>query len=152
MTILKSKIDESVNFVNDSPITGRIETRFVQRPGKDILYLSSQTGCDKLCKMCWLTATGQILHENLSLKDFERQIDVGESLLRSHGGKNRILHINFMARGEPLSNPILAINWNRIMVYAEEMFSWYDEIVPIVSSILPKDMVDLELLDRKSVV
>ncbi len=145
MKVLQSTLDESVNYVESMhPEPGAVETRYVRRGNKDILYLSSQTGCEKLCKMCWLTATGQTKFRNLEYWEFEKQLIVGgqhfENKIKTLGEP---LHINFMARGEPLSNPVLALNWNQLMGYANTLFYWKNPIVPIVSSIIPNDKFDL---------
>jgi adenine C2-methylase RlmN of 23S rRNA A2503 and tRNA A37 len=147
MQVLHSELDPSTNYISSGLLQGKIETRYVRRLDKDILYLSSQTGCDKLCKMCWLTATGQTDYVQITDRMFRKQMELG---LGHIAGLKRIvfpetLHINFMARGEPLSNPVLAMNWRELMWYAEELFPFYKKFVPIISSIIPNDCVDLEL-------
>lgn len=59
MSVLKSEIDRSVNFV-EQKLEGFIESRFVRKkPEYFICYLSSQLGCSKGCKFCHLTASKQ---------------------------------------------------------------------------------------------
>jgi adenine C2-methylase RlmN of 23S rRNA A2503 and tRNA A37 len=148
MKILHSKEDASINLI----LHDNIETRYVRRPGKDILYLSSQTGCSQLCKMCWLTATGQIHARNVTVDEYVEQLNVGINHLKFDlKERNEILHINFMARGEPLLNEHLADHWFELMLHTELMLAefqksykpMYKKIVPIISSIIPKNMIDL---------
>jgi len=100
-----SMLDASVNFSRQHPEGGMVETRFVQRtPDRFIVYLSSFTGCDKACRFCHLTQTGQTSEIRLSRDEILVQAE--EVLSRAAAGtKARTVHFNFMARGEPLSNP-----------------------------------------------
>lgn len=111
---LSSGIDASVNTVID----GDFETRFVVRPsteqpGKDdiIIYLSSARGCAQSCRMCWLTQTGQTDETPATLEDFIRQAQLSFSEAEKYVFENQrqvaSMHYNFMARGEPLLNPII---------------------------------------------
>lgn len=106
MEVLTSKIDKSINFV-EQQLTGFIESRYVRRTDEYfIAYLSSQTGCNRGCLMCHLTATKQTMFNNCDLTEFVSQLET----VFSHYEKDVIantLHINFMARGEPLANPTI---------------------------------------------
>lgn len=103
---LKSQLDASVNFV-EAQLVGFLESRYVRRePRYFVAYLSSQTGCNRGCQMCHLTVTGQTQFKNADLQDFVSQYDV---ILR-HYVKDEpapLVHVNFMARGEPLANPTI---------------------------------------------
>jgi adenine C2-methylase RlmN of 23S rRNA A2503 and tRNA A37 len=106
MRILSSNFDRSVNFV-EHQLTGFIESRYVRR--KDdyfIAYLSSQTGCNRGCRMCHLTATKQTQFTNCDMQDFVSQL---ETVFAHYDNDTpaKTLHINWMARGEPLSNPTM---------------------------------------------
>lgn len=106
MRILTSNLDQSVNFV-EQQLTGFIESRYVRR-NRDyfIAYLSSQTGCNRGCRMCHLTATRQTQFSNCDQQDFISQLDT----VFSHYDKDEpadAIHINWMARGEPLANPTM---------------------------------------------
>lgn len=103
---LKSQLDASVNFV-EAQLVGFLESRYVRRESRYfVAYLSSQTGCNRGCQMCHLTVTGQTQFKNADLQDFVSQYDV---ILR-HYVKDEpapLVHVNFMARGEPLANPTI---------------------------------------------
>lgn len=103
---LSSCEDASVNFIFDN----NIEARFVQRtPEYFICYLSSHNGCNKACRFCHLTQTGQTDFDEVDLKQY---IEQAETVLKFYQEKvscGKILpaqkvHFNFMARGEPLAN------------------------------------------------
>ncbi len=114
VSIEKSKIDQSVNFI-EKKIEGFLESRYVRR--KDdyfICYLSSSSGCDLACRMCHLTATGQNGKSLNRLQDADYQDYLQQALqvfkhYRSEceEKKNppaRICHLNFMARGDFFAN------------------------------------------------
>lgn len=103
MRILESKIDESVNFIEEQLI-GFIESRYVRKVDDYfIAYLSSQTGCNRGCAFCHLTATSQTRSLDCTHEDF---MDQAKTVF-AHYAKDRparYMHYNFMARGEPLAN------------------------------------------------
>jgi adenine C2-methylase RlmN of 23S rRNA A2503 and tRNA A37 len=110
--ILKSNIDKSVNIVEEQ-LKGFIETRYVRRNDDYfIAYLSSQTGCNRGCKFCHLTATKQTQFENVDLRGFQLQLDKCLSQywddVKATAKRAKRIHINFMARGEPLNNEIFS--------------------------------------------
>lgn len=101
--VLKSQIDQSVNFV-EQQLVGFLESRYVRKvEDYFICYLSSQTGCNRGCKFCHLTASGQTAFTDSSLNDFLNQ---AKQVFTHY--KNEIpakyMHYNFMARGEALAN------------------------------------------------
>lgn len=108
MRKLYSELDRSVNFVTTADI-GYFESRYVSRPGKDycIVYLSSQSGCAKACRMCHLTATRQVKSVDATLQDFQQQAEVvlqhWDGLDASLQAEHKRVHFNFMARGEALA-------------------------------------------------
>lgn len=106
MEALFSALDQSVNFVEDA-LTGFVEARYVRKTEDYfIAYLSSQTGCNRGCKFCHLTATRQTKFEDVDWEGFEAQADT----IFDHYDADRparYMHYNFMARGEPLLNPWL---------------------------------------------
>jgi adenine C2-methylase RlmN of 23S rRNA A2503 and tRNA A37 len=105
--VLESQEDSSVNFVADKEDGGKIETRFVQRdPDYFIVYLSSHTGCNKSCRMCHLTATGQTYFTPTTPNEYLQQAErVFRHWYTVQQKETKTVHFNFMARGEPLANP-----------------------------------------------
>jgi adenine C2-methylase RlmN of 23S rRNA A2503 and tRNA A37 len=101
-----SAMDQSVNYSRPTSDGGMVETRFVRRiSSRFIVYISSMTGCDKACRFCHLTQTGQTMARFLSV---EEMIAQAETVLgASTFGQGETVHFNFMARGEPLSNPAI---------------------------------------------
>lgn len=102
-----SEQDASINWDRAVDI-GRLETRYVRRcPDYFVVYLSSQTGCVQACRMCHLTASGQT---HIRDATFAEIIDQAATVLDYYGSAAppaRIVHFNFMARGEPLANHAL---------------------------------------------
>lgn len=99
--------DASVNWDRPADV-GRIEARYVRR-GQDylVVYLSSQTGCDQGCRMCHLTATGQTHLRDVTQEEFLQQATTVLTHYQRKAPPARSVHFNFMARGEPLANPVL---------------------------------------------
>jgi 23S rRNA (adenine2503-C2)-methyltransferase len=115
MKVLESKIDQSVNFVEDALI-GFIESRYVRRSDDYFIgYLSSQTGCNRGCVFCHLTATSQTRSLDCTHEDFMQQART----VMSHYAKDRparYMHWNFMARGEALANKWLVDNATELLM------------------------------------
>jgi adenine C2-methylase RlmN of 23S rRNA A2503 and tRNA A37 len=101
---LRSSLDSSINFSRQDPRGGMVETRFVQRaPERFIIYISSMLGCDKACRFCHLTQTGQT---NATCLSADEMIEQARTVLSEVGDAGaETVHFNFMARGEPLANP-----------------------------------------------
>jgi 23S rRNA (adenine2503-C2)-methyltransferase len=107
LKILNSQIDRSVNFVEEQ-LVGFLESRFVRKCDEYfIAYLSSQTGCNRGCTFCHLTATGQTSFVDSSHNDFMAQAIQVFKHYRKQDKPAKYMHYNFMARGEPLANKIL---------------------------------------------
>jgi 23S rRNA (adenine2503-C2)-methyltransferase len=110
-----SQQDASVNW--DRPAEpGRIEARYVRRcPDYVVVYLSSQTGCDHGCRMCHLTATGQTRQRDVTYGEFIEQAETVLEYYRHEAPPARSVHFNFMARGEPLANPVFLANADELL-------------------------------------
>lgn len=107
-TIIRAVEDESVNFVRRLSGNAAFEARYVRRTSDYIIaYVSSQGGCDRACRFCHLTATGQTDMTQADADDFVAQIS---SVLSHHDAqavRPARMNVNWMARGEPLLNPIM---------------------------------------------
>jgi adenine C2-methylase RlmN of 23S rRNA A2503 and tRNA A37 len=135
-TALRSSLDSSINFSRQDPRGGMVETRFVQRvPERFIVYISSMLGCDKACRFCHLTQTGQT---NATCLSEDEMVEQARTVLAEVGDAGAsTVHFNFMARGEPMSNP--SVNRN-LFVRLAELASSYGLASRIkISSILPMD-------------
>ncbi len=107
LQVLNSQEDRSVNFVEEQ-LVGFIESRFVRKCDEYfIAYLSSQTGCNRGCTFCHLTATGQTSFVDSSHNDFMAQAIQIFKHYRKEKKRADYMHYNFMARGEALANKIL---------------------------------------------
>lgn len=134
---VRSSIDASVNFVREHPLGGLVETRFVRRvPERFIVYLSTMNGCDKACRFCHLTQSGQTMADLLSSDEILEQ--AAEVLKSSDHSGAHTVHFNFMARGEPLSNP--AVGHGLFSALGERAATYGLKSRMKVSTIFPLDM------------
>lgn len=133
--------DESVNFVRPAP-GGYLEARYVRRgPEYFIAYVSSQAGCDRACRFCHLTATGQTSMDQSSTDDYVGQIADVLTHHRKQEVRPTRMNMNFMARGEPLLNPVLHSRnaWSDMSsrVRASAASSGVERVLMNVSTIMP---------------
>lgn len=144
----KSEVDKSVNFVYDASQIGMFEARYVRRENDYfIVYLSSQSGCDQACRMCHLTATGQNKYENATLQDFLLQ---AEQVYSHYDEQNpaKLVHYNFMARGEALNNKLILENSGLLLSQLSDMASKRNlESKFLISTILPQSIGTMTLKD-----
>ena len=139
--ILKSEEDPSVNFITPCKDGGYFESRYVRRrEDYFICYLSSQSGCNRGCKFCHLTTTKQTMMTDADyLKFISQALEVYKHYDKEV--KAKVVHYNWMARGEPLCNKtITKINrylFDTLTGLAEER-----ELIPRfnISTIMPKTM------------
>jgi adenine C2-methylase RlmN of 23S rRNA A2503 and tRNA A37 len=138
-TSIRSSVDRSVNFSRLTEDGGMVETRFVRRVAtRFIVYISSMTGCDKACRFCHLTQTGQTMARLLGVEEMVAQAET--VLAASEFSHGETVHFNFMARGEPLSNPAVG----------RELFERLGELAVSlglkprikISTIMPDDLVE----------
>lgn len=144
MQVLTSREDASVNFVFPS---GQ-EARFVRRVDDYIIvYLSSHDGCDRTCRFCHLTQSGQtnfnpsshadlVAQANTVLAHYRRQVETGLM------PPAKRVHFNWMARGEPLLSPVIQQEWALV---TESLHNLANQagLVDIrfnISTILPRDL------------
>lgn len=146
-TLLKSEIDDSVNFVlKTNP--GMIECRYVRRcEDYFIVYLSSQTGCNKACRMCHLTQTGQTAFRDV---EFQEYLDQAHQVFDYYSSqtKAKTVHFNFMSRGEVFANRDLLISeaYTDLIKYLSDIAYRY-KVIPKFkfSTIMPQEMHNRKL-------
>lgn len=116
LQVLNSNIDRSVNFIEEQ-LVGFLEARFVRKcDDYFIAYLSSQTGCNRGCTFCHLTATNQTSFTDSSHNDFMAQAIQVFKHYRMQKSPAKYIHYNFMARGEPLANKILLESGDELLL------------------------------------
>lgn len=143
--MLHSQIDPSVNFVTPLEV-GNFEARYVRRtPEYFTVYLSSQSGCNRGCKMCHLTTTKQTQFVNASSGHYR---DQAMQVFRHYSGQPPAerVHYNFMARGEALSNPYLLEDSGEILDRLGRL-AVHRELIPrfLISTIMPSNLRGLSL-------
>lgn len=150
---LTSSIDQSVNFITPANGVGFFEARHVRRdpvPGGEdyvICYLSSQSGCAAACRMCHLTQSGQNEFVNATLQDFRDQAETFFEFYDRHRPAN-LIHFNFMARGEPLSNDLVMSDSGALLTMLGDLAKARGvQSKFLISSILPKEMGQRTLTD-----
>lgn len=138
METLKSQIDESVNFVEEH-LKGFVESRYVRRTERYFnCYLSSQTGCNKGCRFCHLTATRQTTFEDVTpLQFLEQARQVFSYYVKESPAK--VVHYSFMARGEALANQYMLDHGDEILMGLGK-FAVDHSLIPKfnISSIMPR--------------
>lgn len=148
LQVLNSQIDRSVNFV-EQQLVGFLESRFVRKCDEYfIAYLSSQSGCNRGCTFCHLTATGQTSFVDSSHNDFMAQAIQIFKHYRMQNKPAKYMHYNFMARGEPLANQILLDDGDTLLaklgqVAKEEGLPAKFNVSTIMPLTLKKSLVDV---------
>lgn len=104
---LVSAYDHSTNSV----LAG-FESRWVRREDAEIIYLSSFDGCNQACRMCHLTQQKQTNMNPATIQDFLKQASLSLDAMAFQRSADttesiKTLHFNFMARGEPMLNPVI---------------------------------------------
>lgn len=144
--VLESVIDSSINFVEPYVDGGFLESRFVQRrPDTFIVYLSSMTGCDKACRFCHLTQTGQTTMTQTTFQEYLTQARQVLNLAKARCDINLVenIHFNFMARGDILNNNNFKSNPYRFITSLEKLGKQYFPNATCrfkISTIFPKDV------------
>jgi adenine C2-methylase RlmN of 23S rRNA A2503 and tRNA A37 len=144
----QSSQDASVNWDRAADV-GRVEARYVRRREDYFaVYLSSQTGCDQGCRMCHLTATGQTRLRDVTHEEFLEQAETVLDHYRREAPPARSVHFNFMARGEPLANPVLLSHADELLgELARRAVALGLRPRYLVSTIFPRELGDRLLED-----
>jgi len=148
LQVMHSQIDRSVNFA-EQQLVGFLESRFVRKCDEYfIAYLSSQTGCNRGCTFCHLTATGQTSFTDSSHNDFMAQAIQIFKHYRKEETPAKYMHYNFMARGEPLANKLLLNSGDELLsklgqVAKEEGLPAKFNVSTIMPLTLKKSLIDV---------
>jgi len=148
--VLLSEMDASVNFVTKGDYPGMIEARYVRRsPDYFIIYLSSQTGCQKACRFCHLTQTGQTAYQDVTLEQYMDQADRVFSHYDQQEQPARSVHFNFMSRGEVFANQLLLNGAGSELIDGLKRRAVQRGLIPRIkfSTIMPKELDQIELAD-----
>lgn len=142
MKEMHSSLDESVNFVEED-LKGFIEARYVRREDRYFnCYLSSQSGCNKGCRFCHLTATKQTAFDDVDGPGFLKQAEDVFAHYRSEKRTSaRFVHYSFMARGEALANQHMLRDADSILIPLAN-FAVQNKLNPKfnISTIMPKTL------------
>lgn len=113
--IIKSAEDQSINIV-DRQLVGFLESRYVRREEKYFCcYLSSQSGCNRGCKFCHLTATDQTRFDDSTTDHYISQATAVFRQYKLSGVPAKYVHFNYMARGEILANKFFLNNADEVI-------------------------------------
>lgn len=148
LEVLKSETDDSVNFIRRLENGDVFESRYVRRcPEYFIAYLSSHAGCDKACRMCHLTQTGQTSMTPATVQDYARQAwSVLNYYTEQSDGAAKRLNFNFMARGEPFANPTIINSFRRLREMLERKGTEFDVDTQLnISTIMPIEIEHVDL-------
>lgn len=143
---LASHEDKSVNFVFDN----WLEARYVRRVDDYfIVYLSSHDGCNKSCRFCHLTQTGQTSFNETSLEQYIQQaktvLEYYDTVKDIQGAAQKV-NFNFMARGEALANSVLLENAKELFTQLENLAIERNLIANFnVSTIMPQEVMNKDL-------
>lgn len=140
---LKSEIDSSINYVVPTEDGGYFESRYVRRhPEYFVCYLSSQSGCNRGCAFCHLTATQQTMFQQSNLSEFIAQAikPISHYYFKvKEQDPARYVHFNWMARGEALCNPTIVNESTELLGKLGDMAKSYDLLPKFnMSTIMPK--------------
>ncbi len=147
-TAHRSRQDASVNWDRPADV-GRLEARYVRRcPDYFVVYLSSQTGCAQGCRMCHLTASGQTRLRDATFGEMFEQARTVLDHYRREAQPARMVHFNFMARGEPLANRALLADADGLLGELSRLAVALG-LRPrhLVSTIVPRELGDRPLED-----
>lgn len=140
---LPSNEDQSVNFVFDN----MMEARYVRRVDDYfICYLSSHTGCNKSCRFCHLTQTGQVDMVDAKIEDYVKQAQYVLEYYDTLNKPAKKVNFNFMSRGEVLANQFFLSHANEILEALQSMANQRGLDCKFnISTIMPNEVADIDL-------
>ncbi len=148
--ILKSKIDPSVNFIQQYG-KGKIESRYVRKgPHYISAYVSSHSGCTMKCRMCFLTQNKDFTMDHVDIKTYASQINTILSYYKADVEDQSAVrcNINFMAKGEALANKNVVNRYPELYDAMNKVCNSYGLITkPNISTIMPYTVRDKKLID-----
>jgi len=145
-----SQEDNSVNFIFGEEEKNYLESRYVRRLDDYVVcYISVKKGCSKGCKFCHLTTTDQVSETDATIEEILEQAqfvyDHYKEMVETGKEKAaRVVHFNFMARGEPLSSKVMLNNNEELFLKLSEIFS---DLRPKynISTIMPTSLGNTKL-------
>lgn len=139
--------DPSVNFIFKGDFPGYYEARYVRRrPEYFTCYLSSQTNCRQACKMCWLTASGQVDTHDAGLQSYLTQARTVLDHYEKNCPRAQWVNFSFQARGSALANAKFRSQANEVLTRLGDEAMWRDLLPKFcISTIIPQVIVDNEL-------
>jgi 23S rRNA (adenine2503-C2)-methyltransferase len=149
MQILKSNLDSSVNWIQKIDEKNSIESRYVSRNSMySVVYLSTQTGCNQGCQMCWLTKNKQTSPRDLTVEEIVNSARPVVEHIMNQNHHPDLIHYNFMARGEPMAAENLWYRWQDIFTRLADLSDQVndDGFHPVwskfnISTIMPRKFV-----------
>lgn len=145
---ITSDIDRSVNFVKKFG-EGKLEARYVRRNEEYfIVYVSSQSGCRLACRFCHLTRTRQTTFDQADFRALREQVEVVLDYHDKNETPSGRMNLNFMARGEPLLNPIIAADNAEFFSFVKERAerSGVSDLRINLSTIFPLEAENVDLV------
>lgn len=144
---LPSVLDASVNLADPRGFEARYVRRDLRRA---IAYVSAQSGCRQGCAMCWLTVTGQRAAADASAAEIVAQTSAALAEYDADAavrGPAEELHVNFMARGEPLASATVRERLSEVVAGLRTLADVRGlRLQVLVSTILPRIARDLDLV------
>lgn len=141
---LYSEQDASVNFITPVGPNEAFEARYVRRQDDYLVaYISVQTACSQGCRFCHLTASGQVKGRDATLREIVEQAATvlgyySEGVANGELKPARVVHFNFMARGEPMASSIIRHHGAEVIACLNALARDY-QLLPVMklSSIFP---------------
>lgn len=143
--LLKSTHEPTRNWV--IPVSNNpkqnFEARYVKRPGKVSVYVSSAAGCFRRCKMCFLTDQKQFGGRQATKDEYIKQVKLTMDHHKTRDDSDsKKCNINLMARADALDNIHIHKRYNEIYDAWGDLVkdAGFDTMQVNVSSIIPRNL------------